>query len=841
MADFTDIQQVIKFITELDQQAVQRLTMELQKLSKARVDEVRSSEAEVQTIQQQAVDKRVAMATRELAQLEDQLVSRVQKEMDQVKRIMDANEEKYKFVVDKAREAAQAQQDIARVLTERELEHYQKYLQNRDVLHKKQVDAEKERNAEANVPYGQSGVHGAASKVGSAIGFVSSALPGVTEAEKQTKIMGEMAGDVLKSRTPLEALTAIGKGIWNSLDLKIKEDARRGLEMIEAAGGSYVWRDGGLAHSAMKDVKKELEHVRFIVAERQAQLKPTMTAVMSSKPLESETMDLTATVLRVGGAAELLGVSWADLAKRVGDMSRKETMSFKDGLDATLRVFVTAQEVGKKIGEIDLKVFTNNVFSAQDALRPFGFTINDSTKLVTRFAGELDKGILSLNDLQQWVTGMTRADDSSRAFIFQQMSQVVNNDPRFADLAKVMNQSGKDPRSQSFIMQALAEGDESLKKLGVADPKAMANMFRSALGETGESFSEKNIGQGGSEVDRMARMDFFRKKFWDPLQGTQTEGMTLGQRRSLREHGLDSDFRSDMAPKMDEANKIANDQLKVLYETLFEVKQGQRGIAGKIGDVSWRHVDQVKAEQAAQAGRALGQMTIGIGGMGAISEANTWGQRHGKPYDVNTSAALGDIQGMGAHSSGGFLTMQRMTQMVGGDLSKYKFAGAGGKEVKPEDFVELYNEALKKHISGYTDYIGARLDKGEGFTQAVTDSDVWRGGKSSKGIGAQSISGITQDPMFYKKFPQFAGQEQKMFAGLEQDEKSAYAARRASMELNINVAVDDPALQKALKESIEDTIKAFMAGRQKSNIEEARDKMSTDLQTQTGTPPVRPR
>lgn len=720
MADFDDIDQVIKFVTQLDQQSVQKLTQELNKINSDRVEAVSSSEGKIVDAQIKAAAQRMELAAKELTELERQLVVKTDRELDQIKRIMDANEDRYKFVVTKAKEAAQAQQELTKALTSQELQSYQQYLQNRDVLHKRQSDVEKEREKESAGNAWQD-TKGARSMVGGAVSFVTGMMPSANEQEKQTKLLGETAANVLQSKTPVEALLNVVKGGLQMWDLHIKEDARRGEAMMDAMGGTTLWRAGGAAHEALKSAMSTLEKSGIGMTDRHiAEIPKVLAEITKSNEAAlghvkdratgketgfipklgsvSDEYDATSKLMQqfqdLRSVADLLGENWSSFAKTTGDLARKEQETMEQALGDIALAVAQAQAIrmdDSLKSSISIQKFVDSVLNGQEALRPFGFTVQDTTKLVTKFAKELDSGIISLNELVQWATGITKTEDSSKAFLFQQMQQMLTDRREFQDLNRVIQAVGKDPRQQSFALEALSQGNtKQLELLGISAKEAQQAVaqFRGGVQETLTRWSGSQAGGAGGFA-QAANVDFFRRQFVDPaLVGMPTQGMTIQQRQMMRERG----FADQQLISGQFAAEMLDSQISVQEAAMYKIHRDQGGLFGRaFGGLSMDRLGQQRTMAADYIPGAnpfpyLGQMGPPTGGAAVVDQVN-------RSYPALSAGQLVNSSTLEGGQSTGVTHSTRAAQFdvnvnVGGDLDSSKFRE--GMKAAVDGFVREY-------------------------------------------------------------------------------------------------------------------------------------------------------
>lgn len=814
MADFDDIEQVVKFVAQLDTQSAQKLTAELNKLNSERIDAVMASETKITDIQVQEQAKRIALASKELDDLEDKLVSKTDKELEQIKRVMDANEARYKFVVDKAREAAQAQSDITKALTEKELDQYKNYLQNRDVLHKRQADVEKERNQEApaaNQGLGAGAVYGA---MGKGVGFMASMLPANTEQEKQTKLMAETASNVLSSKTPVEALVNVVKGGIQMWELARKEDARRGEAILGAMGGTMLW--GRSPSGSNKEQFEELKATMSILEDTlpqkfRGEVSKTMEALIASNQgvrpgsLQTKGDALVPMFNDLAISATLLGKNWSDFAKMTGELARKEGETIDDAFNSIHVAMATAQRISEQVGDggIDIRKFVDTVTQAQEALRPFGYMMYDTTALVSKFAKELDRGIISLNDLVSWATGITKTEDSSKAFLFQQMQRQLGGQAGFGELNQVLGAVGRDPRQQSFALEALSQGNiEQLKLLGLSAQTAekAVGQFQQGVQQTLVQFSATNAG-GQSAFGQAANVDFLRRQFVDPaLVGMGTQGMTIQARQALRNQGFGGQA---PIPTVDQANEILDPQRAAIAESILDIRDKQKGFFTSMlgmGPGGWWTPGFHGGMTGAMGGGNFSRFTPGMAPPQPVALPPP--PPPGFSFGTDFQQTYLDVSPLG------------------------------------QDILNLDNVA----ISGQTGPARAMSKILEQVDQRTGKIPADKIMKDMPFLTEPSFLKSHQDiiKLIDPSILQTQGRDQKAEEAKQQLQKILEAGKVAALDINMNIQGDlsDPKFQAGLKDMVASYTRDYLQKEQDDPISRATKKLSQDFTTQGGSPSI---
>jgi len=662
------LEQVIEFVATLNTQDAQRVANELSQINQDRVAEaVQGEETMVEAARRAAAD-RMQLASQELEDFEDALTSKVEKELAQIERLQEANEKRYELVLAKANEAQAAQIELVKALTDKEIAEYQRAERNKDIIdaRRKEVLQQQEREA------GGGGMGGfmqrmdqpvpgqrARAGIGGAIGFIASTLPNVTEQDKQTRIGAETLEATLKSKTPMEALLNVSKGILKWIKLSYEEETRRRKEVLVAAGGTLQFRSaeqGGVGPGGetgpsldqLKLVRELLEKNSTILRDNFKMVDATLTEMGRARPVgvgqiapgmqgASEQMRL---MLKVSESADLLGANWAKHARNIGDMSRKEvdartgaTMSFEEGIHRFNQAFDTAQRVAIEFGGIDIQRFVTNWQQLHDSLRPFGFTMEDTLRYMSRFGRALDRGIVSLNDLVQWATGMTRADDASRAFMFEQLLEFTATKPELRDIHGVLTQAREQgPIAQSFVMEALAEGNiQALGEVGItgAQEDPQGERFRQSVRDMINQMATDFPGQEGSALRRRAEADYFLRTFGDPTAGVVSEGRTIEARELLRAGGVDMPEPDPEKPAKDLADKLVpplNESIKELQIQTQELRQIRQDLRKReLGPMAAQFIEPapgtieaLRIEHLETFGVGPGGVQMGPGGVGNV-------------------------------------------------------------------------------------------------------------------------------------------------------------------------------------------------------------------------------
>lgn len=567
------LQQIIEFVAQLDAASTQRVASQLEELNTRRQKLVLDTEEKIRTAAEQSAASKMDLGSKELASFEESLQSRTEKELAQIERIKEANDERYKFVIERHADAARAQQEITKALTDKEIEEYKRYTDNRDILDKRQKDVEKERAKEAGAAAGIPGMPTAGAAMaglGSVVGVLTRSLPDQTERDKERRIAGETMEGVLKSKTPLDALVSIGMGLLNYAKLKWEMDIKRTEWALDVAGGTLAYRASEataipgqgagpqLTVDTLKKLNKMLEESGQLTRQQMESAKSTtqilareqvlgfgragggpsgpgmmmgVGEILRSRAALASQRD---TVIEVARSARLVGFSLETYAKQVGELSRKEGLSIEQTVQQVNQMFTVAQDIALNVQQINLTDLTRDFLELHDTMRIFGFSMEDSARMTARFATELDAGVLAVSDLIEWSTGITRADDASRAFVFQQLIDfTAKNMDRFGDVNKALTQAqGMGPLAQGYLLTAISEGNQrELKRLGLGGVgvQSFQTALRGAMQEQAATFA----GPGGTPLERAAAEDFIQRTFLAPMLGRQLEGRTIEQKQAL--------------------------------------------------------------------------------------------------------------------------------------------------------------------------------------------------------------------------------------------------------------------------------------------------------------------
>jgi ppGpp synthetase/RelA/SpoT-type nucleotidyltranferase len=116
MPDDKDLTRALNFIVRVQPESAEAYARDMEDLNKRREQLHAQSEKRVSTATTEESEKRFKAAKSDLDKLEDETVSKYDKEMERLAKLRVANEEKYSDVVKLAREAARQEKDISDTL-----------------------------------------------------------------------------------------------------------------------------------------------------------------------------------------------------------------------------------------------------------------------------------------------------------------------------------------------------------------------------------------------------------------------------------------------------------------------------------------------------------------------------------------------------------------------------------------------------------------------------------------------------------------------------------------------------------------------------------------------------
>ena len=191
-------------------------------------------------------------------------------------------------------------------------------------------------------------------------------------------------------------------------------------------------------------------------------------------------------------------------------------VSLKEYQDAVINITHTtgmgiekqerAKELADAIYETEKKehlergFLLKNIQSTYQSLATMGYTVENVIGINVRFADQIQKGTMSLQDLILFAKGMKDATQGQHVFAVQTISEL--GDARQRQLmADVSRAAGGDPLKLSMLMRSLAEGYMPVaEKFGFKTSAEASQEYTRMMGDVMYKFAERNLGVTGGKT-----------------------------------------------------------------------------------------------------------------------------------------------------------------------------------------------------------------------------------------------------------------------------------------------------------------------------------------------------
>lgn len=518
MDDLKDMKQVMDFTLRISPESAEKYATDIAELNR-RVEELHKTSQDKNTkVTDEESNKRFMTAKSELDKLEAETVSKYDKEMHRLDALRVANEAKYADVVKLARDAANQEKEISEALmTDEERRRYEQYTKNMALLEKKRQEMAKDERKEQLDKVTNNSFAPVAREVATGMGFNAGAI-----------------GEVLANlANPMGLLVVITKDFAQLVREGIEDARKRDREMISllsvSAGG---FRFGsGQSFLEMERVQGRLES--NVPAEQRGQVGPALQNMVRSSP-ETLGGDVENRFRILINAADRLNMGWAEAATKIGEISRKSGETFETVAVVMLEANAGFQRKMKETGEtFDLPGLRQKFTDLYDSMRIYNGSLAGAANMTTRFAHELDKGILTISDLVQLQTGMAKADDGQRAFMMEQFirqNQGAGGE-KGAAASRLGSMTEMNPLAMAEAMKRIVEGDDQERNSMAQRLGMSAGAMRNMITDFGMQYTRQEAGNiSGGRNDLIA----------DPIMrqlrvsaGLEREGLTYGGERSL--------------------------------------------------------------------------------------------------------------------------------------------------------------------------------------------------------------------------------------------------------------------------------------------------------------------
>jgi murein DD-endopeptidase MepM/ murein hydrolase activator NlpD len=266
-------------------------------------------------------------------------------------------------------------------------------------------------------------------------------------------------------------------------------------------------------------------------------------------------------------AAFLLGQSGDQLATTVGKLSRvtgRDVASITGAL-LTIRDFATK---GQEQPAADVAVQT--LYSAFEDLtvegQKYGITIEESVYLIGKFRHQLDRAVLSVQDLIHFATSMRSLDPDKRLFIGHEIAARLRDNPKFRVLANELNHLVKahDELGLDRMIEALASGAKDIGRQEFGIPEDRWDEMEREFYPASRAIVEAKAAEfsGGDEL----RQRYVADQLAEQLLG-MSPGMTIDQRYAFMAFSVQG---AKLRKQQDDEDRKRIDALMLEQENVFQ-------------------------------------------------------------------------------------------------------------------------------------------------------------------------------------------------------------------------------------------------------------------------------
>jgi hypothetical protein len=567
MPDDKDLTRALNFIVRVQPESAEAYARDMEDLNKRREQLHAQSEKRVSTATTEESEKRFKAAKSDLDKLEDETVSKYDKEMERLAKLRVANEEKYSDVVKLAREAARQEKDISDTLiTDEERRRYEQYTKNAALIEKRKADAEQADQQESLSKVTKSPFTPVAAEFAKGVGVDAGGI-------------GEIIGNLAN---PMLLVANIAKDLAVLIREGVEDARKRDREMISILSASSAGFNlsKGMSFLDMEALQGRLE--TSVPSEQRGQVGPALQRMVTSTPgtTEMPIEKVQARFEMLINTADRLNMGWAEAAQKIGDTARKAGESFEQTSMVMLEANAAFQRRMQETGQtFDLTKLRQNFLDLYDSMRIYNGSLTGAAIFVEKFANELDKGILTIGDLVQMTTGMSKADEGQRAFMMDQFIKENRGGggERGQAAERLSAMTGNNPVAMAEAMKRMVEGDDQEKASMAARLGISASGMRGMMVDFGMNFSRQEAQRiTGSNNDLIN--DPIMRQLREQM-GLERSGMTFEQDRAL-DRGRTanvpqlSQFGDRAAADMSSVSTLRDASRALLEPTISALKQG---------------------------------------------------------------------------------------------------------------------------------------------------------------------------------------------------------------------------------------------------------------------------
>jgi len=273
------------------------------------------------------------------------------------------------------------------------------------------------------------------------------------------------------------------------------------------------------------------------------------------------------------------GESMANLAQEMGSMHRRLGVSV-DQLAAQL---LQAVSLGRFYAEtnklnLDIPKFVQNVAGLADQNRLWNLGMTDAGAWVFRFGKELDKGIVSLQDVATIALGYSKQGPTQTAFWGQQALQAIQNRPGFAELQSVLSQAHGDAFTMDLMVRTIGQksagGYAELQRMGIRVNPAQREVLEHQLQLAMMAGLDMIIPHGDPSTEMALRQEMEETQNWLPKLPIGVAAQAMAAQRGAGAMPTTEEMKAKLKNYTDDHIEFEKRTLGVMQITESIVDQG---------------------------------------------------------------------------------------------------------------------------------------------------------------------------------------------------------------------------------------------------------------------------
>lgn len=435
--------------------------------------------------------------------------------------------------------------------------------------------------------------------------------------------LNKVVGVLHSMGMPIASLTVeeIGRFAVASYEHRIRE--RKAEYQMAAAGGQLTPSGASFDMEAYTDGIRELRQKFPSLREEFDNIALSLRRQMPDMSAD----EVIALVDDVRRLSFYTGESMETLAGEMGTLARKIRVPSSEIAGKMLWMTELGRFYSRSNNlNIDIGKFRSNIINLADQNKQYGMSVEEAAGAVFRFAKELDKGVLSLEDIAALTLGYSRTTPTMRAFMGEQALEWMRDRSEFEDLKSILSRVAQNPVALSETLRGIASKSESTyRRIGAydiyyKDRDRLAQQAAQAMMGGIKLYADR-VGGSVSEVNFFWR-DFAQKA------GMLRGDLPIGPAQKLLETGLEGIDSQSVDAVAAKAVSRMND-----WRTLVDENQ----------DLTESHLEQLW-EMMRMTGAALMEFTDGM--------SNTASDLIEKIANVDAVDYLGDLGKAGVAAAG---------------------------------------------------------------------------------------------------------------------------------------------------------------------------------------------